>query len=352
MGERVLKILVVGDSYVPVPIFKRGLEDLEAAHQFEYLQLDESKTMAADTVSERSIREYLGTPEQIAQRISAFEVLVVHGAPVTAEVLEAAPSLKLVCCARGGPVNVDVGAASAKGIPIVTTPGKNADAVADQTIAFMIMLARGFPRAQRFLLEGGTIGESAFEGAQFFGHDLAGHVLGLVGCGNVGRRVCSRAVAFGMKVVVYDPFVRVDDLDGMQQVPELADLLQVSDFVSLHLRAASQAENLFGARAFAAMKPGSYFVNTARESFVDEAALDAALASGHLAGAALDVVRPQVQKGPHPLLRHDNVVITPHIGGATQETLLRGATMVADEIERFAAGDRLRYVINNFSVQA
>jgi D-3-phosphoglycerate dehydrogenase len=95
------------------------------------------------------------------------------------------------------------------------------------------------------------------------------------------------------------------------------------------------------------MKPGSYFLNTARESLVDEEALDAALSSGHLAGAALDVVRPRIpQAGPHPLLRHENVVITPHIGGATHETLLRGVTMVAEEIQRFAAGQRLNAVVN------
>src|SRR5207247_7893828 len=217
-------------------------------------------------------------------------------------------------CVRGAPVNADVPAASARGIPVVTTPGKNAEAVADQTIAFMITLARGFPRAQRFLVEGGRLGESAFEGARFIGHELGGHVLGLVGYGNVGRRVRRRALAFGMAVVVHDPFVRVEDLVGTRQVSTLAELLPVADFVSLHVRAAPETENLFGAGEFAAMKPGSYFVNTARESLVDEAALDAALASGHLAGAALDVVRARPEQGPHPLLRHENVVITPHIG--------------------------------------
>jgi D-3-phosphoglycerate dehydrogenase len=100
------------------------------------------------------------------------------------------------------------------------------------------------------------------------------------------------------------------------------------------------------------MKPGSYFLNTARESLVDEDALDAALASGRLAGAALDVVRSRSQGGPHPLLRHENVVITPHIGGATHETLLRGVTMVSDEIQRFAAGEPLRAVVNRAAVEA
>ena len=341
-----MKILVVGDSFVPVSVFKQGLAGLRGAHELEYMQLDESQDFEPTTASELSIREYLGTPIQIAARIGEADILVVHGAPVTAEVLAAAAKLKLICCARGGPVNVDGPAASARKIPVVNTPGKNAESVADQTLAFMIMLARGFPRAQRFLSDGGTLGESAFEGARFLGHDLGGHVLGLVGFGNVGRRVHKRAVAFGMRLLVYDPFVQVGELASTEQVPSLAGLLSEADFVSLHVRATSETDNLFGARQFAAMKPGSYFLNTARESLVDEEALDAALTSGHLAGAALDVVRARSEPGPHPLLRHENVVITPHIGGATHETLLRGVTMVAEDIARFAAGEDLRAVTN------
>jgi D-3-phosphoglycerate dehydrogenase len=347
-----LKILVVGDSFVPVSVFKRGLADLRSAHQLEYLQLDESRQLVPATASERAIREYLGTPEQIVARMADIEILVVHGAPVTAEVVAAAPSLRLICCARGGPVNVDIAAASARQIPVVNTPGKNAESVADQTIAFMVILARGFPKAQFFLMKGGTLGESAFEGARFLGHDLGGHVLGLVGFGQVARRVQQRAVAFGMRLVVYDPYVRIGELPSTEQVSSLADLLAEADFVSLHLRATKETENLFGAEEFAAMKPSSYFINTARETFVDEEALDAALTSGHLAGAALDVVRARAKGGPHPLLRHENVVITPHIGGATHETLLRGVTMVAADIARFTAGETLSAVINRTAVEA
>jgi D-3-phosphoglycerate dehydrogenase / 2-oxoglutarate reductase len=347
-----MKILIVGDSFVPVPVFKQGLAGLQGAHQLEYLQLDESREFVPATASECSIREYLGTPAELAERVGDAEVLVVHGAPVTGEVMAAAPKLRLICCARGGPVNVDVAAASSRQIPLVITPGKNAESVADQALAFMIMLARGFPKAQRFLTEGGVLGESTFEGARFLGHDLGGHALGLVGFGNVGSRVHRRAIAFGMHLVVYDPYVQVGRLASTEQVSTLAELLPKSDFVSLHVRATKETENLFGAAEFGLMKRGSYFVNTARESLVDEDALDAALASGQLGGAALDVVRPRSESGPHPLLRHENVVITPHIGGATHETLLRGVTMVAEEIRRFTAGEALRAVVNRAAVEA
>lgn len=346
-----MRILVVGDSYVPVDVFRRELHRLAREHELEYLQLDQSRTLQPATESERRIREYTGTPDQLVERLDWHEVLVVHGAPVTDEVL-AAPSLRLVCCARGGPVNVDVEAASERGLPVVTTPGKNAEAVADMTLAFIVMLARRFPPAQRFLADGNMVGESAFEGAEFFGHDLTGHVLGLIGFGNVAQRVAHRAVAFGMEVLAFDPFQDLNAADRVEQVGDLDDLLRRADVVSLHARASSENEKLFDAQRFAVMKDGSYFVNTARETLVDEAALDEALASGKLAGAALDVVRPRREPGPHPLLRHENVVLTPHIGGATHETLLRGAAMLAGEIELFAAGQPLSNVINRAAVSA
>ena len=342
-----MRILVVGDSFVSADVFRRGLNALADEHELTFLQLDESRTPPA-----LSIREYAGDPREIMEWIVGVEVLVVHGAPVTEKVLDASDMLRLVCCARGGPVNVDVAAASERSIPVVTTPAKNADAVADQTLAFMVMLARRFPHAQRFLLEGNGVGDSAFQGARFFGHDLGGHVLGLVGYGNVGHRVARRARAFEMKVIVFDPYLDLEGDENVEQVADLETLLERAHFVSLHARATPENENLLGHSAFARMRLGSYFVNTARETLVDEEALDEALSSGRLAGAALDVVRPRNASGPHPLLRHENVVLTPHIGGATHETLLRGATMVAEEIKRFAAGEPLVNVINRQAVDA
>jgi D-3-phosphoglycerate dehydrogenase / 2-oxoglutarate reductase len=342
-----VRILVVGDSFVSTDVFRRGLASLEDAHELDYLQVDASRTRPG-----LPIREYEGDPAEVAARMTGVQVLVVHGAPVVDEVLGASNTLRLVCCARGGPVNVDLDAASERALPVVTTPGKNAESVADLTLAFLVMLARRFPHAQQFLLEGSSVGETAFEGAQFFGHDLGGHLLGLVGYGNVGHRVAQRARAFGMEVIAFDPFLEVDGGDGVERVDALDELLGRADFVSVHARATPENENLFDRETFGRMRPGSYFVNTARETLVDDEALDEALASGHLAGAALDVVRPLPDGGRHPLLRHDNVVLTPHIGGATHETLLRGAAMVAEEIRRFAAGEPLVNVINREAVGA
>ena len=234
---------------------------------------------------------------------------------------------------------------------MVTTPGKNAPAVAEQTIAFLVMLARRFPAAQRFVAGGGRLGASAFEGVEFFGCELAGRTLGLVGFGHVGRGVAARGRPFGLEIVVFDPFVTLGPEEGVVQVDSLLELVATADFVSLHARLTAETANLFDAAIFERMKPGAYFVNTAREGLVDEAALDRALGSGRLAGAALDVLRPHDGDGPHPLLRHENVVVTPHIGGATSETLRRGAHMLAAEVRRFDAGERLVNVVDRTAIR-
>lgn len=328
-----MKVLVFGDSYMPEAVFRGGLAALEGEHEVTYLELEEDRAFEPQSASERGLREYLGAPAQLIEQLGDHEVLVFHGAPVTAAVLDAGRSLRLLCCARGGPVNVDLEAAAERGIPVVRTPGKNAEAVADLTLAFLVMLARGLPTAQRFLAEGGTLGESAFEGKQFFGHDLGGHTLGLLGYGNVGKRVAARARAFGMELIAHDPYAEGMEADGVEEVT-LGELLGGSHFLSLHARETAETERLMDAAAFARMRTGSYLVNTARPSLIDEAALAAALGDGQLAGAALDVVEDGA-----PFAGLDSVILTPHVGGATEETLARGASMLRTEIERLARGE-------------
>jgi D-3-phosphoglycerate dehydrogenase len=342
-------ILAVGDTYMAARYFCNAFSGLEAGHEIDSFDVDVDRPFTPTTPSEAKLGEYQGSPAELAAQMPGVEVLVVHGAPVSDAVLDASGALRLVCCARGGPVNVDVDAVCARGLPLVNTPGKNAEAVADHTLAFLVMLARRFPKAQRFIEQGGQVTDN-WAGAIFLGNDLRGHTLGLVGYGRIGRRVAERSLSFGMRVLAYDPYASGTTSDPVEQVETLDELLAESDFVSVHARASAENENLFGAEAFAKMKGGSFFVNTARETLVDEDALDAALESGHVAGAALDVARTSDTAGRHRLLRHENVVMTPHIGGATHETLVQGAEMLAEEIARFIAGEPLVNVVNRGDV--
>jgi D-3-phosphoglycerate dehydrogenase len=333
---------------MPVRYFRTAFAGLEGEHRIRYEEADEQALFEPSTPSELRLTEYLGSPRSLARSVDGVEVLAVQGAPVTEEVLAAAGELRLVCCARGGPVNIDLEALSARGLALVNTPGKNAEAVADLTLAFLVMLARRFPTAMRFLEQGNRVRDN-WEGARFMGGDLRRHALGLIGYGQIGRRVARRARAFGMEVMAYDPYVEADDI---VQAGSLEELLQRSDFVSLHARASPANAHLIDAAALATMKPGACLLNTARESLIDEDALDGALASGHLGGAALDVFESPPDGQRSRLLRHENVVLTPHIGGATAETLAQGAEMIAAEIARFAGSEPLRHVVGGAGVSA
>lgn len=341
-----MKILAVGDSFVPTHLFEIGLAGLMAEHQIRCIQLDMDAPFVPTTPSECSINEYAGNPQQLADALEDEEVLLVHGAPVTDVVLDASPNLRVVGVARGGPVNVDLAAARERGIQVITAPARNAEAVADLTLALLVMLARGVMTSVEFVARGGHIGESAFEGAQFFGHELGGHVLGLVGYGNVGARVARRAQAFGMSMLVFDPYVKPGQVEGPGiKMTELDDLLARSDFVSLHVRVTPETVNFFDAGKFGMMKQGSFFINTARETLVDEQALHEALVSQRLAGAALDVIRPWPADTPNPLVSLPNVIVTPHIGGATYEAALRGVQILAGQIEHYLAGQPMQHVV-------
>jgi D-3-phosphoglycerate dehydrogenase len=339
------RILVLGDSFCPSSILREAFLDLEMRHEIDYADVRSEPDWRPSTPSEVRLREVFGSPHQVIDALDGHEILVMQGAAVSDAVLDAHPELRLICCARGGPVNVDVVAATAHGVPVVITPGKNADAVAELTIGFLVMLSRRLPEVIRHVEGGGEFAHDNYEGARWFGHDLAGSTLGLVGYGQVGRRVTVRARAFEMQVLVHDPFVDPALIAaGGARAVDLDTLLAASDFVSLHARATADNRGLIGAEALARMKRGAFLINTARDSLVDEVAIVEALASGQLAGLAVDLVSPSPADGLHPLLAFPNVIITTHIGGATTETLRHGGEMAAAEIERYLRGEPLRNV--------
>jgi D-3-phosphoglycerate dehydrogenase / 2-oxoglutarate reductase len=341
---RPVGVLAVGDAYMPAGLFTAALAGLGGAVTVTEMQIAGTGAAPPRTASGRALREYVGDPADLAAALPGHEVLLVHGAPVTAEVLDHAP-LRLVCCARGGPVNVDVAAASARGIPVTNAPGRNARAVAELTITFALMLIRGVAGSARFLIDGGQHGGSTYEGSRFIGGEAASMTLGLVGLGNVGKEVAARGAALGFTMLAHDPAPAGAIPPGVTMVA-LDDLLGSSDLVSVHARATAGNRHMFGAAAFGRMPRGSFFINTARESLVDEDALARALASGALAGAALDVAEPRPAGDRHPLLDAPNVIITPHIGGSTREALRRGATMAAAAVASVISGGVPDHLLN------
>ncbi|AYG04126.1 NAD(P)-dependent oxidoreductase [Gryllotalpicola protaetiae] len=335
------EILVIGDSYMNAALFVDALQQHGLEADATTVTITDSPTWPTDGLS-----EFEGDPAEVSALIDGHRIVAFHGAPVSRRVIEENPSIELLGCARGGPVNVDLAAAAERDVAVTTTPGKNAAAVADLTIGFLIDLLRNVPAsvrdAERRRDSDLPLVESTFDGARWFGFELKGRRLGLVGLGNVARLVAERALALGLEVLAFDPYVPAGSVAGVTRVDSVDDLLPQVDIVSLHARATAENRHLIGAEQFAALRRGAFFINTARESLVDESALLDAVRSGHLGGAAMDVAETD---GPwRELLAEPNVILTPHIAGATFETLQRGAQMLADEILAFTTGGELKWL--------
>lgn len=337
------RILIIADSYMSSDVFETAFAQVEIGVPVDVVTIDPSRKAGPEA---GTLREYEGSPDQVADFIQGHTILLVHGAPVTRQVLEQNPSVRFLGVARGGPVNVDVAAARELGVTVTTTPGKNAQGVADLTIGFLIQLWRNtvpsHEHVRHAAAAGEALSESAFEGAAWFGREISGRRLGLLGMGNVAQRVAAHANALGMDVIAYDPFVTVD-IPGVTMVESFDEMLGSLDALSIHARATAENRRMINGDVFSSLPAGAAFVNTARESLVDEHELLKAVQSGHLSGVAMDVFEPD---GPwRELAAHPRVIITPHIAGATHQTLARGAQMLRDDLGRFLRGEELRWAV-------
>ncbi len=290
-------------------------------------------------------RSPLDPPALVAAAAGA-SLVVVEIETVDAAVLDALPDVRIVASARGLPTNVDLAAASARGIPVLHTPGRNAASVADFTIGLILAQCRSLARGQEHLRRVGWHVDGELPYLHFRGPELAGRTLGLVGYGAVGREVARRAVGgFAMRVVVSDPHV-VEVEAPVERIP-LERLLAESHVVSLHCPLTPDTTGLIGERELAMMRSDAVLVNTARAGVVDEAALVAALTGGRLAGAALDVFWTEPLPRSHPLLALGNVTLTPHLAGAADDVVLRHSAMIVDDVEALLAGRRPRFLANS-----
>jgi phosphoglycerate dehydrogenase-like enzyme len=287
-------------------------------------------------------REAMTSVELVAA-LEGAEVLICELERVGADVLDAAPSVRLVASCRGNPTNVDLDAAATRGIAVLATPGRNAISVADFTLGLLLDHGRRIGRSERQLREHGWMTEGDLPYFHFRGPELDGRTLGLVGLGAIGRLVADRARGFGMAVVAFDPFV-VAAPRGVALVA-LDELLVRSDVISIHCPLTPETRGLIGERELGLMRSGAILVNTARAAVVEEAALLAALRSHAIAGAALDVFWVEPLAPDHPILALDNVTITPHVAGAADDVMRHHARMILDDIARWQAGAPLQHAV-------
>jgi len=299
---------------VAEPVAKAGIELLQAQHGWKVV---------------------VSNSKEYQQHLADTEALLVRSAvKVTREVLEQAPKLRVIGRAGVGVDNVDLPAATAAGVLVMNTPGGNAVSGAEHTLALMLAMARSVPQASNSTKSG------KWEKKKFMGNELRGKTLGVVGLGCIGQEVVKRARAFEMRVIASDPYVNpqtAKDLDV--SLVDLNELYAASDYITLHVAATPETIRMLSAAAFAKMKHGVHIVNCARGELIDEAALKAAIESGQVAGAALDVYKPEPPAPGYPLFTLDQVIATPHIAGSTEEAQeIVGVRIVEQVIEYLKNG--------------
>ncbi len=307
------------------------------------------KVIVADKISERGIQLLRDagwnvlTPSaaEVPAEIADADALVVRSATkVTPALLELAKKLRVIGRAGVGVDNVDVEAATRRGVLVMNTPGGNAVSVAEHTLALMLGLARAIPQASA------STNAGRWEKSAFSGTELRGKTLGLVGLGRVGTEVARRARALEMKVLAYDPYVTPAAAREVEvELVPLDDVLAQSDFVSLHTSLSPATEKMMNAEAIAKMKKGARLINCARGELIDESALAEALKTGKLAGAALDTFAKEPPKDS-PLIGLPNLIATPHIAGSTAEAQEEVGTSVAQQVRDYLAEGMIRNAVN------
>ncbi|MEJ2121885.1 MAG: phosphoglycerate dehydrogenase [Alphaproteobacteria bacterium] len=316
------------------------------------------KVLISDKMSERAAEIFKArgievdvkpgmSPDELKAVIGDYDGLAIRSATkVTPEIVEAARKLKVIGRAGIGVDNIDLPAATAKGIVVMNTPFGNSITTAEHAVALMFALARQLPEADRSTQAG------KWEKSRFMGVELTGKTLGIIGCGNIGAIVAERAIGLKMKVVAFDPFLAPDRAReiGVEKV-ELDELYRRADFITLHTPLTDATRHMIDAAAIKKMKPGVRIINCARGGLVVEADLEAAIKSGHVAGAALDVFEDEPAK-ENALFGTENFVATPHLGASTEEAQENVAVQVAEQIADFLLEGAVVNAINMPSMSA
>ena len=278
-----------------------------------------------------------------------YDIVIVEGDEIKEEIIEQT-ELKLIGSVRDSPNNISLQAATAKKIPVISVPGRNTIAVAEHTIALMLAQARNIVATERFLKNDFFVDDFkdfARMYTSLMGFELFGRTVGIIGLGQIGFEVAKRLQAFGVEILVTDPYVdskKVKEIGG--RLVELDELLESSDIVTIHCKATDDTRGMLGAKEFEKMKKTAILINTARASITDEYALRNALENGIIAGAGLDVFSMEPVDCDNEFLELDNVTVMPHMGGNTAETIQRQSNSIVAGILAFLKGEKPPNILN------
>lgn len=344
-----MKLLGIGDLFVPgeyvakgfAPLEKRGVvvETIEwDVGDFDALQNHHLKV-------EQDGCDSVGVPKEILKAVADADIAVGHFFPMNTEFIEVAKKLKVLGVLRGGYENVNVETATRQSVLVCNTPGRNAHSVADFTVGCILAEARNIARGHHGLKHGKWIRAYPNSGNI---PDLPGRTVGLIGFGEIGRQVARRFQGFDMRVLAFDPFVSKEQLaEAGAESATLEELLEQSDFVSLHARLTAENRHLINAAVLARMKPTAYLVNTARAGLVDEEALYEALKEKEIAGASLDVFEKEPPGEDYPLVTLENVTLTPHMAGGSNDAFLNSPVLLCAAMESlFEEGGTCCFAVN------
>jgi len=340
-----MKLLAISDTYIPAPFMEEGFAALKPlgvevkVRQWEHATLIELQK--ANLAIENDGPDAVALPSQVTDDVADFDIVSVQFTPLSRAFIEAASSLKVIGVLRGGTENIDVETATARDISVLNTPGRNARAVAECTMGMILSEIRNIARSHACLRSGDW--RRTFPNTEAI-PELFGKTVGLVGYGKVAQLVAGYLVAFGSRVIAYDPFAQGDTSPAT--LVDLETLMRESDVVSIHARLTEETHHLIGRTELGWMKPTAVLVNTARSGLVDEVALVDALTQRRIVGAALDVFDAEPLPAGHPLLELDNATITPHLAGSTIDAFRNSPKLMAEHLARMLRGEGDLPVVN------
>jgi len=338
-----MKICGIGDLFIPAEYIENGFRKNNLETQtIDWDTGTFEKLQEINLLIEQNDCEAYDVPDYLLERIKDAEILITQFCPVNRKVIDNCPNLKIIGILRGGYENINIEYAASKGITVFNTPGRNADAVADFTVGAIICEARNIARGHYGIKTGKWIREYPNSGII---PDMSGRIVGLIGFGEIGRKTAQRLRGFDMNIIVFDPYC--NDFPEYVKSVDLKTLISESDFVSLHARLTEDNRHLINAELISLMKPTAYVINTSRAALIDEAALCKALKAKKIAGAFLDVFEDEPPGLDHPLVQLENVTLTPHMAGGSNDAFLNSPVKLAVELNKYLCNKPCRGIIKS-----
>jgi D-3-phosphoglycerate dehydrogenase / 2-oxoglutarate reductase len=342
------KAVLVGDNFISSSMMQSRSQRLaEAGYELEFLDWmaeDRQRLSNRNLNVEKHGPEAEDPPPDLKEKVSDASLLLVHFCPVSASIIEAANNLEAIGVARGGWENIDEAAATQREIPIVHIVGRNKNAVAEFTIGMILSEMRNIARSDCYMRQGGWYNMLVDPDKCV---ELSHKTVGLIGLGAIGEILTQLLQGFNLRVLVYDPYVEKNTIQGLGgESVNLDTLLRESDVVSLHARLTEETKGLMGHQQIGLMKPTAYLVNTARAGLIDRTALITALRDKRIAGAALDVFWSEPVTADNELLELDNLTVTSHLAGTTIEALYNSVDLLIDAALDFVKNGATHWVIN------